>query len=418
VAVDLTQVSQVDTEPGELPKTMAAWVIRAEREGEPKDAFQLEEIEVPEPAAFEVVVRVMAAGVNFNNVWAALGKPVSVFGYGDHPEYGHHIGGSDASGVVWKVGPGVTRWKPGDEVVIHCNQASYEDVEVHGLDPLAAPSQRIWGYETTWGSFAQFTKVQAQQLLPKPKALAWEEAASYGLTYFTAYRMLLDRAKLQAGHKVLIWGAAGGLGVFAVQLCKAAGAECVGVVSSDEKGELVTRLGATGYINRSEFAGMMRTGTETPEEEKARFKVSRDFAKRVKEILGDSPDIVFEHVGKATFPTSVFTVKPFGKVVICGATSGYTLDFDVRYLWMRQKEILGSHFANAYECMRANALIDEGKIQPVLWRTMPFDGVADAHQLMHENKHLGKIAILVGAESEGEGRTAEGPGAIHAEVGA
>jgi crotonyl-CoA carboxylase/reductase len=411
-------VSRVDTEPGELPETMAAWVIRAEREGEPKDAFQLEEIEVPEPAAFEVIVRVMAAGVNFNNVWAALGKPVSVFGYGDHPEYGHHIGGSDASGVVWKVGPGVTRWNPGDEVVIHCNQASYEDVEVHGLDPLAAPSQKIWGYETTWGSFAQFTKVQAQQLLPKPKALAWEEAASYGLTYFTAYRMLLDRAKLQAGHKVLIWGAAGGLGVFATQLCKAAGAECVGVVSSDEKGELVQRLGATGYINRSEFAGMMRTGSETPEEEKARFKVSRDFAKRVKEILGDSPDIVFEHVGKATFPTSVFTVKPFGKVVICGATSGYTLDFDVRYLWMRQKEILGSHFANAYECMRANALIDEGKIRPVLWRTMPFDGVADAHQLMHENKHLGKIAILVGAENEGEGRTAEGPGAIHAEVGA
>jgi crotonyl-CoA carboxylase/reductase len=418
VAVDLTQVSRVDTEPGELPETMAAWVIRAEREGEPKDAFQLEEIEVPEPAAFEVIVRVMAAGVNFNNVWAALGKPVSVFGYGDHPQYGHHIGGSDASGVVWKVGPGVTRWSPGDEVVIHCNQASYEDVEVHGLDPLAAPSQQIWGYETTWGSFAQFTKVQAQQLLPKPKALAWEEAASYGLTYFTAYRMLLDRAKLQAGHKVLIWGAAGGLGVFATQLCKAAGAECVGVVSSDEKGELVERLGATGYINRSEFAGMMRTGSETPEEEKARFKVSRDFAKRVKEILGDSPDIVFEHVGKATFPTSVFTVKPFGKVVICGATSGYTLDFDVRYLWMRQKEILGSHFANAYECMRANALIDEGKIRPVLWRTMPFDGVADAHQLMHENKHLGKIAILVGAENEGEGRTAEGPGAIHAEVGA
>ncbi|MDX6656673.1 MAG: crotonyl-CoA carboxylase/reductase, partial [Solirubrobacteraceae bacterium] len=213
MAVDLTQVSQVDTEPGELPKTMAAWVIRAEREGEPKDAFQLEEIEVPEPGAFEVIVRVMAAGVNFNNVWAALGQPVSVFGYGDHPEYGHHIGGSDASGIVWKVGEGVTRWKPGDEVVIHCNQASYEDVEVHGLDPLAAPSQRIWGYETTWGSFAQFTKVQAQQLLPKPKALAWEEAASYGLTYFTAYRMLLDRAKIQAGHKVLIWGAAGGLGV-------------------------------------------------------------------------------------------------------------------------------------------------------------------------------------------------------------
>jgi crotonyl-CoA carboxylase/reductase len=417
MAADLSNLTSVDTEPGELPATMAAWVIREDRLGEPKDAFQVEEIEVPEPGAFEVIVRVMAAGVNFNNVWAALGKPVSVFGYGDHPEYGHHIGGSDASGVVWKVGEGVTRWAPGDEVVVHCNQASYEDPEVHGLDPLAAPSQRIWGYETTWGSFAQFTKVQAQQLLPKPKNLSWDEAASYGLTYFTAYRMLIDQAKLQPGHRVLIWGAAGGLGVFATQLVKAAGAESVGVVSSDEKGELIMRLGAAGFINRNEFAGMMRKGGETPEEEKARFKVSRAFGTRVSEVLGEAPDIVFEHVGKATFPTSVLTVKPFGKVVICGATSGFQLDFDVRYLWMRQKQIIGSHFANAWECTKANQLIEQSKIRPVLWKTMGFDQVAEAHQLMHENKHLGKISILVGATTEGEGRTEDGPGAIRAEVG-
>ena len=397
---------------------MAAWVIRQEREGEPVDAFQVEEIEVPEPAAFEVIVRVMAAGVNFNNVWASLGEPVSVFGYGDHPEYGHHIGGSDASGIVWKVGPGVTRWKPGDEVVIHCNQTSYEDPEVHGLDPMAAPSQKIWGYETTWGSFAQFTKVQAQQLLPKPKNLAWDESAAYGLTYFTAYRMLFDRVNLQAGQRVLIWGAAGGLGVFATQLVQAAGAESLGVVSSAEKGELVKRLGAKDFIDRNEFAGMMRRGGESPEEEKERFKVSRAFSKRVKELLGAAPDVVFEHVGQATFPTSVLTVKTFGKVVICGATSGYTLDFDVRYLWMRQKEILGSHFANAWECNKANHLIATSQIRPVLWQTMPFEDVARAHQLMHENKHLGKIAILVGADREGDGRTEDGPGAIRAEVGA
>jgi crotonyl-CoA carboxylase/reductase len=418
LAVDISEVSKLDVEPGELPQTMAAWVIRPEREGEPTDAFQLEEIELPEPGAFEVIVRVMASGVNFNNVWAALGKPVSVFTYGDHPEWGHHIGGSDASGIVWKVGEGVTKWKPGDEVVIHCNQASYEDVEVHGLDPLAAPSQMIWGYETTWGSFAQFTKVQAQQLLPRPQNLSWAESSAYGLTYFTAYRMLIDQCGIQAGHNVLIWGAAGGLGVFATQLCAASGANAVGVVSSQEKGELVRHLGAVDFIDRSEFAGMMRKGGESPEEEKERFKVSRAFAKRVKEILGDAPDFVFEHVGQATFPTSVFVVKPFGKVVICGATSGYNLDFDVRYLWMRQKQIIGSHFANAYECMRANNLMAEGKIRPVLWRTMGFEGVPEAHQLLHENKHLGKISILVGAESEEEGKNAEGPGAIRAEVGA
>jgi crotonyl-CoA carboxylase/reductase len=319
---------------------------------------------------------------------------------------------------VWKVGPGVTRWKVGDEVVIHCNQASYEDVEVHGLDPLAAPSQKIWGYETSWGSFAQFCKVQAQQLLAKPEHLTWEEAASYGLTYFTAYRMLIDQVELQAGHKVLIWGAAGGLGVFATQLCALTGADCVGVVSSDEKGALVEQLGAKGFINRNEFKGMMRTGDETPDEEKARFKEMRRFDKRVRELFGgDKPNIVFEHVGKATFPTSVFVVRPFGKVVICGATSGYQLDFDVRYLWMRQKQIIGSHFANAWEATKANNLIRESKIRPVLWKTMPFDGVAHAHQLMYENKHSGKIAILVGATDTGQGKTAEGPGAIMAEVG-
>jgi crotonyl-CoA carboxylase/reductase len=341
-----------------------------------------------------------------------------VWRYGDHPEWGHHIGGSDASGVVWKVGAGVTRWQPGDEVVIHCNQASYEDPEVHGLDPLAAPSQQIWGYETTWGSFAQFCKVQAQQLLHKPKHLSWEDASAYGLTYFTAYRMLIDRCKLQPGHRVLIWGAAGGLGVFATQLCKLTGADAVGVVSSQEKGELIKQLGAVGYIDRSEFSGMMRTGDESPEEEKARFKEARRFGKAVNEILGGPPDIVFEHVGKATFPTSVFVVKPFGKVVICGATSGYQLDFDVRYLWMRQKEILGSHFANAWEATKANELIEESKIRPVLWQTMDFEKVAEAHQLLRDNKHLGKIAILVGATEEGQGKTEEGPGAIRAEVGA
>ena len=415
MAVDTSRVAQLDVEPGELPATMAAWVIREERFGEPLDAFQLEEMPVPEPGAFEVIVRVMAAGVNFNNVWAALGKPVSVFRYRQED---HHIGGSDASGIVWKVGEGVTRWRPGDEVVVHGNQASYEDVEVHGLDPLAAPSQQIWGYETTWGSFAQFCKVQAQQLLRKPAHLSWEEAASYGLTFFTAYRMLIDQVELQSGHRVLVWGAAGGLGVFATQLCRLTGADCVGVVSSEAKGELCRSLGAVATIDRNEFAGMMRRGDETPDEERAREKEARRFSKYVRELLGGAPDIVFEHVGRATFPTSVLTVKPFGKIVICGATSGYTLDFDVRYLWMRQKQIIGSHFANAYEATRANELIESGKIRPVLWKTMPFDGVAEAHQSMYKNEHLGKIAILVGAEAEGLGRTADGPGAIHAEVGA
>lgn len=410
------EVPAVHVQPGRLPETMAAWVIRKEREGEPRDAFQLEQVEVPEPGVFEVIVRVMASGVNFNNVWAALGKPVSVFGYGDHPEHGHHIGGSDAAGIVWKVGPGVTRWRPGDEVVTHPMHVSHEDVEVYGLDPTVAPSARAWGYETTWGSLAQFAKVQAQQLLPRPQHLSWAESSAYGLTYFTAYRMLIGQCNLQLGDNVLIWGAGGGLGVFATQICAAAGANAVGVVSSEEKGALAKQLGAVDCIDRREFGEMLRTPENLADPE--HLKASRAFAKRVKAILGDAPDIVFEHVGQATFPTSVFVVKPFGKVVTCGATSGYQLDFDVRHLWMRQKQIIGSHGANTYQATRANRLIAAGKVRPVLWRAMGFEEVPAAHQLLRDNEHFGKIAILVGAESERDGRREDGPGAIWAQTGA
>jgi crotonyl-CoA carboxylase/reductase len=415
VGLDILDVSRVDVEPGELPETMAAWVLRPDREGDLERAYEVEEIEVPEPGAFEVIVRIMAAGVNFNSIWAALGEPISVFGYGDHPRWGHHIGGSDASGIVWKVGPGVTRWNPGDEVVLHANQASYEDAEVHGLDPLAAQSQLGWGYQTTWGSFAQFAKVQAQQLLPKPARLSWVDASAYGVTYFTAYRMLIDRCQLRAGDRVLIWGAAGGLGVFATQLCAAAGARAVGIVSTRAKGLLVKQLGAVGYIDRTDFAGVMRTETESGEE-RDRIEVTRSFARRLTEMLGGAPDIVFEHVGRATFPVSMFVVKPFGKVVTCGATTGYRLDLDARELSRHQKQIIGSHAFNAYECWRANELIEQGRIRPVLWRAMRFEDLPEAHRLLAENRHVGKITILVGAEDEQEGKRAAGAGAIRVDL--
>jgi len=402
---DIIPVGEVpsELEPGTLPKRMHAWVIRREREGEPLQAFQTEEIEIPEPAANEVIVMVMAAGVNFNNVWAALGKPVSVFDA--HPDFDHHIGGSDASGIVWKVGSSVQRWQPGDEVVIHCNQSCGECPECNGLDPLACEKQKIWGYETTWGSFAQFTKVQSQQLVQKPKHLTWEEAASYGLTYFTAYRMLIDQCEMKPGDNVLIWGAAGGLGVFGTQLCKLVGANAVGVVSSEDKKQLVLDLGAVGVINRNDYK-FLRTGDETEGEEAARLKEAYRFRKDLRAIFGGKePNIVFEHVGKATFPTSVLVCSRFGKIVIVGATSGFQLDFDVRHLWMRQKRIIGSHFANAYEATRANQLIIEKKIHPVLSETLPWTDVGKAHQKMYENAHAGKIAILVQGGSPGQGRS-------------
>ncbi|MEM9195902.1 MAG: zinc-binding dehydrogenase, partial [Myxococcota bacterium] len=242
-----------------------------------------------------------------------------------------------------------------------------------------------------------------QQLLEKPPALSWEDAASYGLTYYTTFRMLVDRAELQPGEDVLIWGGAGGLGVFAIQLVKAMGGRGIAVVSNEEKGQLAKELGAYGVIDRREFSGLQYRPDETPEQEKARMKVTKAFGKRIWEILGErkGPDVVFEHVGRSTFPASVFLANHFGRIVICGATTGYQLTFDVRHLWMHQKRIIGSHFADADSARRANRLIHQGLVKPVMTKLFQWDELGEAHQLMYENKLHGTVSCLVGAERAG-----------------
>jgi crotonyl-CoA carboxylase/reductase len=367
---------------------MRAWVIRECRHGDPMQAMQIETVPVPEIAADEVLVEVMAAGINFNGVWLCLGQPVPLSKL--KTGYDFHIPGSDASGIVRQVGSSVRRWQPGDEVVMHCNMTCGQCPACNGRDPMACTDQRIWGYETNWGSFAPFAKVQAQQLLPKPRHLTWEAAASYGLCLFTAYRMLVTRAQIRAGERVLIWGGAGGLGVFAIQLCRLHGAIPIAVVSSEEKAQFCRELGADCTINRSHF------DLSTPEG-------IRDFGREIRaKTGGDDPDVVFEHVGQATFRASVYLCAKFGRIVLCGATSGYEVDFDVRHLWMRQKSILGSHFANSYEAECANRLVHQKQIRPVLSAVFAFERTAEAMTLQ-QAPHTGKMAVLVQAPSTGLG---------------
>jgi len=389
---------------GNVPEKMHAFVIRPERFGEPMKSFVHEEMPVWKAGPGEVLVQVMAAGVNFNGIWAGLGEPVNIL-----KSHGldFHIAGSDASGVIWSIGEGVTGWKVGDEVVLHCN---------HLVEPGASDLQTIWGYETPDGSFAQFTRVQAQQLLRKPPQLTWEESASYGLTYYTAHRMLVDRAKVQPGEVVLIWGAGGGLGVFAVQLAAVMGARPIAVVSSDDKAELCKELGAVGVINRNDFPALQYKDGMTPAEEAEHQKAMKAFGKRIWDILGEKtgPDVVFEHVGKTTFPASVFLANKFGRIVICGATTGYNLTFDVRHLWMRQKQIIGSHFADADSSRRANNLMLQGKVKPVMTRLFTWDEIPQAHQLMYENKLHGTVSCLVGAPRPGLKNYAETLAAMNA----
>jgi len=396
---------------GEVPKHMYAHLIRAERFGEPKNAFKVEKVAVPDIKPDEALVYVMAAGINFNNVWAALGSPVNVIAARQKANYDpsdFHIGGSDASGVVYAVGRDVKNIKVGDQVVIHCGVWDGDCPAVKaGDDPMFDPSFKIWGYETNWGSFAQFTKVQAHQCMPKAKHLTWEEAAAPTLVGATAYRMLMawPPHTVRKNDVVLIWGASGGLGCMAIQIVKAQGGIPVGVVGDDRKMDFCMKLGAKGCINRKQFShwGMMPHWKDTEGYNKWAAGC-RAFGKALWDILGErrSPRLVFEHPGEDTVPTSIFVCDNGGMVVICAGTTGFNATVDLRYLWMRQKRLQGSHFANDDQSYAFNQLVLDGKIDPCLAQTYKFDDIGLTHQLMHENKAPeGKMVALVGAPRVG-----------------
>ncbi|WP_371171284.1 crotonyl-CoA carboxylase/reductase [Aliiroseovarius sp. 2305UL8-7] len=388
---------------GHVPEQMYAWAIRRERQGEPNQAMQVEVVETPKLDSHEVLVMVMAAGVNYNGIWAGLGVPISMF---DVHKQDYHVAGSDASGIVWAVGDKVKSWKVGDEVVIHCNQDDGDDEECNGGDPMYSPSQRIWGYETPDGSFAQFTRVQAQQLLPRPKHLTWEESACYTLTLATAYRMLFGHHphELKPGQNVLVWGASGGLGSYAIQLANAAGANAIGVISGEDKRDFVLGLGAKGVINRKEFDCWGQLPTVNTPEYDAWFKEARRFGKAIWEFTGkgNSVDIVFEHPGEATFPVSNLVCKKGGMVVICAGTTGFNCTFDVRYTWMHQKRLQGSHFAHLKQAASANKLMIERRIDPHMSEVFPWDEIPAAHMKMYRNEHKpGNMSVLVQAPKTG-----------------
>ena len=382
---------------GEVPKKMYAMAIRKERYGEPKNAFKKEVVDVPEIGPDDALVLVRAAGINYNNVWASLGIPldmidVHVKDQNDHS--GVHIGGSDASGIVYKVGANVKNVKIGDEVVVHCGMwdVNNEDIKAGKVDPIVHTSNRIWGYEVSYGSFAQFTKVQAHQCLPRPKHLSWEASAAYMLVGATAYRMLMGFAEhtVRKDDFVLIWGGAGGLGSMAIQIVREMGGKPIAVVNDTSKFDFCKSLGAVGVINRKDFDhwGMLPHWKDEAKYNEW-LKGVRKFGKALWDIAGKgvNPRIVFEHPGETTIPTSCYVVDRGGMVVICAGTTGYNATVDLRYHWMHQKRLQGSHFANDEQCTAFNNLVLEKRIDPCLSKTFTFDEIGDVHQMMYENKH-------------------------------
>ncbi len=383
----------------------------ATRDKDPRKSLHIDEVPVPDLAPGEALVAVMASAINYNTVWTSIFEPMSTFGflerYGRTSEFAkrhdlpYHVVGSDLAGVVLRTGPGVTKWKPGTEAVAHCLSVELEDAEGHD-DTMMDPQQRIWGFETNFGGLAELAVVKANQLMPKPTHLSWEEAASPGLVNSTAYRQLISKhgAAMKLGDRVLVWGASGGLGSYATQMALAGGATPVCVVSSPEKAQICREMGAELVIDRSAegYRFWNEAGTVQDPTEWQRF------GRRIRELTGGHDvDIVFEHPGRETFGASVYVARKGGTIVTCASTSGFMHEYDNRYLWMNLKRIVSSHFANYREAWEANDLVARGIVHPTLSRTYPLEEVGQAALDVHRNAHQGKVGVLTLAPETGLG---------------
>ncbi|HUO48855.1 MAG TPA: crotonyl-CoA carboxylase/reductase [Acidimicrobiales bacterium] len=376
---------------------------------DPRKSLHVGEVAVPELAPDEAYVAVMASAINFNTVWTSIFEPLPTFGFldrlgkegywGKRHALDYHVVGSDASGVVIKVGSAVRNWKPGDRVVVHCNYVDDQDPTAHD-DSMLAANQRIWGVESNFGGLADLSLVKANQLMPKPAHLSWEEAAINALCNSTSYRMLVSRngAAMKQGDRVLIWGASGGLGGYAVQHVMNGGGIPVGVVSSQSKVDLLHDLGVEAVIDRR-AAGYKFWADEHTQDEAEWRRLGKD----IRTLVGDDVDIVFEHPGRQTMGASVFACRRAGTIVTCAATSGYMIEYDNRHLWMKLKTIKGSHFANYREAWDANQLICQGKVLPPLSAVYALEETGEAAYQVHHNLHEGKIGVLALAPEEGLG---------------
>ncbi len=385
----------------------------ASRDKDPRLSLHVDEVPVPDLAPGEALVAVMASAINYNTVWTSIFEPVSTFGflerYARTSEFArrhdlpYHVVGSDLAGVILRTGPGVTKWKPGTEVVAHCLSVELEDAEGHN-DTMLDPQQRIWGFETNFGGLAELAIVKANQLMPKPAHLTWEEAASPGLVNSTAYRQLVSKngAAMKLGDRVLIWGASGGLGSYATQMALAGGATPVCVVSSPEKAAICRAMGAELIIDRSAEGYRFWNDEGTAQDPREWQRLG----KRIRELTGGHDvDIVFEHPGRETFGASVYVARKGGVIATCASTSGYLHEYDNRYLWMNLKRIVSSHFANYREAWEANALVARGLIHPTLSRTYPLEQVGQAALDVHRNAHQGKVGVLTLSPEPGLGVT-------------
>jgi NADPH:quinone reductase-like Zn-dependent oxidoreductase len=331
------------------------------------DESVLELCELPDPklSARGVMVRVKAVALNHLDLWVRRGWP------GLKLELPHVLG-SDVAGVVEAVGAEISDLAVGTEVLVNpglscgaCERC------LSGDDPLCR-HYRILG-EQTAGGYAERVQVPRQNILPKPPNLTFEQAACVPLTFLTSWAMLVRRAQLKPGETVLVHAAGSGVGSAAVQIAKLMGARVIVTASTDEKLAKAKELGADHLINYSKV----------------------DFLDEVKRLTQKRlVEVVVEHVGVATFEKSVACLMPGGRLVTCGASSGYDAHLDLRVLFYKSLSLLGSTMGSKAELFRILKLVEEGRLKPVLDRVLPLEQAAQAHRLLESRAQFGNIVLV------------------------
>jgi NADPH:quinone reductase-like Zn-dependent oxidoreductase len=329
------------------------------------EVLEYTDVPAPDLRPNEVLVQVKACALNHLDIFVRGGMPGIEIPL-------PHILGNDVAGVVQKVGELVTWVKEGDEVLLqpglscgHCSEC------LSGHDNLCRQYDII-GYRHD-GGYAEFVAVPGVNVIPKPAGLSWEEAASLPLVTLTAWHMLVTRAKLKVGENLLVHAAGSGVGSMAIQIGKLFGARVIATAGSDEKLAKARDLGADEVINY--------TQADWPKE-----------VRRLTNRIG--VDVVFEHTGAATWEGSISSLRNNGRLVTCGATSGYNARTDIRQVFYRHLTILGSFMGSKAELLAAMKFVERGKLRGIVDRLLPLKEAGRAHELMEDRAQFGKIVLV------------------------
>lgn len=327
------------------------------------EVLRAEELPTPEPGPGDVRVRIRAVALNHLDLWVRKGGPAF------HLEYPHRLG-ADISGTIDAVGPGVAL-DVGSKCVV---QPGLSCMRCHacldGHDNLCR-HYKLLG-ENTQGGYAEYIVVPAVNIAPFPERLDFAHAASGILTFMTAWQMVVGKAKVQPGETVLVHGAGSGIGVAAIQIAKLYGARVIATAGSDHKLTLAKELGADSAINykTADFAAECRAQT-----------------------LKRGVDAVIEHVGGEVFEKSIKAVRNGGRIVTCGATAGFHPNIDLRHIFFRQIEVLGSTMSSKADLLTVLGHIAAGRLEPVVYEKLPLDRAADAHRILEDRAAFGKLVL-------------------------